>query len=93
MNKFGKPVLDPEGEFIILDPNGKPRSSDGRPYYLDKDKNLVNGPDDKPMLVGLDGNPVTSDGMPILLDKNKEAIFGQDGKPIIIKTYPTGKLV
>ena len=77
----GKEVLDDNGNIILIDPEGKPRTQDElEPILLDDDKPLVNdenrpflGLDEVPLINGL-GNPVLGPGE--LYDRNNKVVKG-----------------
>lgn len=87
LDLFGNPVLDPYGEYILLDGNGKPRSPDGRQFLLNENGQLLKGPNDKPIVIGNDGKTVTYDGKPISIDDDGNTILDVENKvPIVSGT-------
>lgn len=91
-DKYSNLIYDPDGNNILLGPDGVARSSDGRPFWLDSDGLPIFGADEKPIVIGLDGKPATLDGKPILLDENGRPVLGKDGIPIVLRTPPKGKI-
>lgn len=90
MDKYGNPILNPDGGNIFLDSDGFPRSPNAWPYMLDENRQLINGPDNKPLLIDVNRKPVTSDGRPILQDENGKPILGENNLPIALEQAPKG---